>query len=84
MLRTRPLSTRLLSVALLAMALLTSPSVAAPAPESSNTLKKQVQTLIPAIEKYIESGMRDFDVPGLAIGIVVDDELVYAKGAVLL
>lgn len=82
MLHTRPIPTRLLSVALLAMALLAGPSVAAQAPETNNNflLRKRVQTLIPAIEKYAESGMRDFDVPGLAIGIVVGDELVYGKG----
>jgi CubicO group peptidase (beta-lactamase class C family) len=32
------------------------------------------------VEAYIASGMHGFDIPGLAIGIVVDDKLVYAKG----
>jgi CubicO group peptidase (beta-lactamase class C family) len=39
-----------------------------------------VQTLIPEIEAYVASGMQGFDVPGLALGIVVGDQLVYARG----
>ena len=34
----------------------------------------------PALEAYIADGMKDFDDPGLAIGIVSGDRLVYAKG----
>jgi CubicO group peptidase (beta-lactamase class C family) len=40
----------------------------------------QVQALIPDLESYIANNMKDFDVPGLAIGIVSGDRLVYAKG----
>ncbi|WP_306752647.1 serine hydrolase [Paracoccus actinidiae] len=40
----------------------------------------RVRTLAPELEAYIAKGMSDFDLPGLAIGIVVGDELVYAKG----
>ncbi len=40
----------------------------------------RVQALIPELEAYIASGMKGFDVPGVAIGIVADDRLVYAKG----
>jgi CubicO group peptidase (beta-lactamase class C family) len=36
--------------------------------------------MIPDIEAYIASGMKGFDVPGVAIGIVAGDGLVYAKG----
>lgn len=80
MLHARLTPTRLLSVAL-ALALLAGPSVAAAAaPESDHDLEARVQKLAPAIEQYIESGMRDFDVPGLSIGIVVGDKLVYSKG----
>ena len=39
-----------------------------------------MRALIPDIEAYIASGMKGFDVPGLAIGIVASDRLVYAKG----
>jgi CubicO group peptidase (beta-lactamase class C family) len=44
------------------------------------TIEGRVQELIPDIEAYIASGMKGFDVPGLAIGIVASDRLVYAKG----
>ena len=39
-----------------------------------------VEALAPDLEAYVEAGMKDFDVPGTAIGIVVGDELVYARG----
>src|SRR5947209_19396808 len=39
-----------------------------------------IQALIPEIEAYIGAGMRAFDVPGLAIGIIANDRLVYSKG----
>jgi CubicO group peptidase (beta-lactamase class C family) len=45
-----------------------------PAPE------RQIQELIPSLEDYIAKAMKSFDVPGLAIGIVAGDRLVYAKG----
>ena len=44
------------------------------------TIEGRVQELIPEIEAYITSGMKGFDVPGLAIGIVANDRLIYAKG----
>ena len=37
----------------------------------------KVEAIAPALEAYIAKGMADFDVPGLAIGIVTDDRLVY-------
>ena len=43
-------------------------------------VEDRVQALIPDVEAYIASGMKGFDVPGLAIGIVAGDRLVYAKG----
>jgi len=51
--------------------------------DSSKTdavMEDRVQTRIPDIEAYITSGMKGFDVPGVAIGIVAGDKLVYAKG----
>jgi CubicO group peptidase (beta-lactamase class C family) len=39
-----------------------------------------VEKLAPDLEAYVKAGMKDFDVPGTAIGIVVGDKLVYAKG----
>src|SRR5882757_7322727 len=44
------------------------------------TIEGRVQELIPEIEAYITSGMKGFDIPGLAIGIVANDRLIYAKG----
>jgi CubicO group peptidase (beta-lactamase class C family) len=43
-------------------------------------MAERIQTLIPALEAYVENGMKAFDVPGLAIGIVANDRLVYGKG----
>ncbi|MEO8714481.1 MAG: serine hydrolase [Acetobacteraceae bacterium] len=40
----------------------------------------RIDALIPDLEAYIASGMKAFDAPGLAIGIVTGDRLVYAKG----
>ena len=59
---------------LLNMARAVEPSKTAAATE------QRVQTLIPELEAYIASGMKRFDTPGLAIGIVAGDKLIYAKG----
>jgi len=40
----------------------------------------RIEAFAPDLDAYIARGMKAFDVPGLAIGIVVDDRLVYAKG----
>ena len=50
------------------------------AAESDQALKARIQGLIPRLETYIAGGMKAFDVPGLASGIVAGDELIYAKG----
>ena len=76
---TQSILPRLLSVALFALTLLAGPSIVEQAPEPADQIEKRVQTLIPTLEKYVTSGMRDFDVPGAAIGVVVGDKLVYAK-----
>ena len=47
---------------------------------SDQALETRVQGLIPDLERYVTSGMKAFDVPGLAIGIVANDKLVYGKG----
>jgi CubicO group peptidase (beta-lactamase class C family) len=44
------------------------------------TIEGRVQELIPDIEAYITSGMKGFDVPGLAIGVIANNRLIYAKG----
>jgi CubicO group peptidase (beta-lactamase class C family) len=57
------------------------PSVA-PALEPSDSERKmgRVHALVPELEAYAANGVKAFDVPGLAIGIVAGDKLVYAKG----
>ncbi len=36
--------------------------------------------LVPPLESYIAEGMKTYDAPGVSIGIVADDKLVYSKG----
>jgi CubicO group peptidase (beta-lactamase class C family) len=43
-------------------------------------VEARIQAAVPDIEAYIAAGMKAFDVPGLAIGIVANDKLIYAKG----
>jgi CubicO group peptidase (beta-lactamase class C family) len=43
-------------------------------------MEARVRALTPDLEAYIRSGMKAYDLPGLAIGIVTGDRLVYAKG----
>ncbi|MDF2998750.1 MAG: hypothetical protein K0R27_4387 [Xanthobacteraceae bacterium] len=52
--------------------------LAAAGPDEAN--EARIAELIPKLEAYIAEGMKAFDNPGLAIGIVADDKLVYAKG----
>jgi CubicO group peptidase (beta-lactamase class C family) len=47
---------------------------------ADQALETRIQGLIPDLERYITSGMKAFDVPGLAIGIIANDKLVYGKG----
>jgi CubicO group peptidase (beta-lactamase class C family) len=35
---------------------------------------------LPLIDKYIDSFMKEWNIPGLAIGIVYKDQLIYARG----
>jgi CubicO group peptidase (beta-lactamase class C family) len=53
---------------------------AAPATAAPPAAKAKVEALLPGFEAMIEKGMADFAVPGAAVGIVVGDEVVYAKG----
>src|SRR5215467_1266477 len=47
---------------------------------AETAMADRVLAQIPELEAYIAGGMKAFDVPGLAIGIVAGDRLVYAKG----
>jgi CubicO group peptidase (beta-lactamase class C family) len=42
-------------------------------------MEKRVADLVPSLEAYIGANMKAYDVPGVAVGIVVGDKLVYAK-----
>jgi CubicO group peptidase (beta-lactamase class C family) len=72
-LRTKPILSLVLATALICAAWHT-PS------RATESMQERIEALIPKLEAYIDSGMKDFDLPGLAIGIVADDKLVYAKG----
>ena len=54
--------------------------LAADSNAAGQAAEAHIQRLIPEIERYIASGMKSFDVPALAIGIVANDKLVYGKG----
>src|SRR4051794_4428665 len=41
---------------------------------------ERIHALTPSLETYVANGMKAFDVPGVAIGIIAGDELVYSKG----
>jgi CubicO group peptidase (beta-lactamase class C family) len=43
-------------------------------------MTSRIEAMISEVEAYTATGMEAFDVPGLALGIVVGDKLVYAKG----
>ena len=60
--------------AMLAVCIAALPAFAQPVGED------RVRALVPALEAYLQQGMKDFDVPGAAVGIVAGDRLVYAKG----
>jgi CubicO group peptidase (beta-lactamase class C family) len=40
----------------------------------------RIQALVPDLEAYTSNAMKAYGVPGLAIGVVAGDRLVYAKG----
>ena len=47
---------------------------------AQDAMEARIAALVPDLEAYIDSGMKAFDNPGLAIGIVSGDKLVYARG----
>jgi CubicO group peptidase (beta-lactamase class C family) len=60
--------------------LLPNSALAQEPPKPALRMQDCIKALIPELEAYIQSGMKAFDVPGLAIGIVTGDRLVNAKG----
>jgi CubicO group peptidase (beta-lactamase class C family) len=55
-------------------------ALAAEPTKPDQALEARIQAVIPDVERYISSGMKTFDVPGLGIGIIANDKLVYGKG----
>jgi CubicO group peptidase (beta-lactamase class C family) len=47
---------------------------------NSNAQVKNIQNRLPLIDGYIDSIMKQWNIPGLALGIVYKDQLIYAKG----
>ena len=71
-------SSLLVAVVTLAAAVHGAAAAGAIPPEAS--IQQRVQELVPGLEDYITTNMKAFDVPGLTIGIVAGDKLVYGKG----
>lgn len=55
-------------------------AVAAVHPARADVTGENLQALVPELEKQVVAGMRAFSVPGLAVGIVFEDRLIYSKG----
>jgi CubicO group peptidase (beta-lactamase class C family) len=71
---------KLLLIAALAAAAFPSALRAEPQTLPTQAVEQRIQALIPEFETYIRRWMKDFDLPGLAVGVVAGDKLVYAKG----
>jgi CubicO group peptidase (beta-lactamase class C family) len=67
-------------VAALASAILPHLVLAEEPSATDAAMTSRIEAMIPKLEAYSKVGMEVFDVPGLAIGIVVGDKLIYAKG----
>jgi CubicO group peptidase (beta-lactamase class C family) len=50
------------------------------AAHADDAMEARIAALAPELEAYVADGMTAFDNPGLAVGIVSGDRLVYAKG----
>jgi len=55
-------------------------TIGAPAWTADMQTEAAIEALRSEAESYIAAGMQRFDLPGLAIGIVANDKLVYSKG----
>lgn len=66
--------------ALVALALSGPLILPAQAQSPATDMQARIDKLVPELESYVASGMKSFKVPGVAIGIVHDDKLVYTKG----
>jgi CubicO group peptidase (beta-lactamase class C family) len=75
-----PVTTSALLAATVALAVAVDGAAAAEATPPQASTEQRVQALVPSLEDYIATNMKAFDVPGLAIGIVAGDKLVYVNG----
>ncbi|WID98515.1 serine hydrolase domain-containing protein [Bosea vestrisii] len=48
--------------------------------EAQQPAQAAIEALLPEFEKQVAEGMKAFSVPGVAVGIVHDDKLIYTKG----
>jgi CubicO group peptidase (beta-lactamase class C family) len=55
-------------------------AAAVEATPSESSIEQRIEALVPSLESYVSANMKSFDVPGVAVGIVAGDKLVYAKG----
>lgn len=55
-------------------------ALAAVQPAAAEVTGEALQQLVPELEKQVAAGMKAFSVPGLAVGIVFEDRLIYGKG----
>jgi Beta-lactamase len=53
---------------------------AAESATSGTSIEQRIHEFIPKLEDYVAAGMKAFDVPGVAIGILAGDKLIYSKG----
>jgi CubicO group peptidase (beta-lactamase class C family) len=56
------------------------PLFAAESGKPDTSIEQRVQELTPKLNDYVANGMKAFDVPGVAIGILAGDKVVYSKG----
>ncbi|KUL94674.1 hypothetical protein DK26_17405 [Bosea sp. WAO] len=55
-------------------------ALTAGAAQAQEPSQASIEALLPELEKQVAAGMKAFSVPGVAVGIVHDDKLIYAKG----
>lgn len=75
-----PASRRRITAAALAILALAVAGPAAQAADAGMPMDTRIRALESELEPYVAAGMKAFDTPGLAIGIVSGDKLVYARG----
>lgn len=67
---------RIIAAALVVgLAVMSDASVQAQQPSQAS-----IEALLPDFEKQVAEGMKAFSVPGLAVGVIHEDKLIYAKG----